>query len=163
MRLGDCYRPEFSYDANAPSANRILRAWLREFKYLPIATSQPQLLARMIQRHIWKQSERQGEHPQCSRHQIPMVLLGEPGLEWRASKCRGVKFWNPDSNNGKIVVSRGLFRCPHPGCYMVAAARENEPCGEILGARSKYPPCPRYRRAHVFPHGGRRCPCGFVR
>lgn len=124
--LRECYRPTFNYRETAPPA---MEAWIRftrEFKFLPDCTSEPERLARMVQRLIYQQRRLRITPPECPRHEIAMVMLGQFGYAFITPKGRlSMHTLQIVGNGGRLLVAKGIFRCPHPGCFLVAPVEDS--------------------------------------
>ena len=116
----------FTYRKDAPSAKEAYHLFARHFHYLPESTSEPEILARMIQRLIFSQRSIRITPPNCPRHELRMVKLGYYGRTFVKPKQRGTMGTvHVLGKHGSVIVAKGLFRCPFPGCFLVAPLEES--------------------------------------
>jgi hypothetical protein len=127
--LSECYRPTFNYRSGALSAREIWRRFIKDFRFLPDCTSEPEALADLIQKIIYRQRGLKLK-PVCSRHGVTMVLLGNLGYTFLTpTKKNTMQTVHQMGNAGKLYVARGLFRCPTPGCFFVASTESSVTIG----------------------------------
>lgn len=116
------YRPNFSYDPAGLTAHQIRQHWLTEHRYLPVAVSEPEKVADLIEDLIRQEMALNLIGPPCTLHGRGMVLLGEMGQGWRTViRKLTIKEWMGVGRRGTIMVRNGIYRCPTPGCYIVAS------------------------------------------
>jgi hypothetical protein len=124
--LSQCYRPEFRYHKHGPTATEAWTLFIREFRFLPDVTSEPERLARLVQHLIHRQQSLKIRLPHCPRHEVVMVLLGRMGHTHVRPKQRlSMSTINQTGNGGGLFVANGLFRCPHRGCFLVAQIEDS--------------------------------------
>lgn len=124
LRMSECYRPRFTYRKSALSAKEALSLFTNEFHFLPDCSSEPAALADLIQRILYEQQDLPSR-PSCPKHQIVMIRLGAKGYALMRPKRRmHVATMHTVGNSGKLMVAMGMYRCPSPGCFLVAPIEE---------------------------------------
>lgn len=119
--MRQCYRPKFRYLEESASAKDIFSLFCKEFRFLPDVTAEPDRLSNMVQRLIYKQIPLGLRVPTCYKHDMRMVMLGDPG--WWFVKPRqklSMQSIHLADGDGRLRVARGIFRCPVPVCFVVA-------------------------------------------
>lgn len=84
---------------------------------MPEATSEPNILTHIVQHALYDQ--RKIHAPKCSRHGVPMIMLGHHGFRSVKAKKKNTMETIHKGQSG-LLVALGMFRCPYPGCYLVA-------------------------------------------
>lgn len=98
---------------------------MEEHRFLPMACSEPKLLADLVFDILIAQQHLKGV-PTCELHEKRMVLLGKLGRHRQQTKDVKTMQAQLESTKNGFDVASGIFRCPVPGCYRVGAFRSAE-------------------------------------
>jgi hypothetical protein len=118
------YCPHFGYDPNGLTAHQLMVRWWTEKRFLPVSCREPSQAAQFVAELIAAQMEQDILAPRCVVHGHDMLLLGTTGSHW-AKITRKLKI-REIVGVGKrgFEVHNGIFRCPTPGCVMVASPED---------------------------------------
>ena len=95
---------------------------MAEHRFLPTAVSEPEEVADLVEKLILQEMALNLIGPPCSLHRRGMVLLGEMGQGYKTVlRSLTIREWMGMGKRGKIMVRNGIYRCPTPGCYIVAS------------------------------------------
>jgi hypothetical protein len=71
-------------------------------------------------------------HVLCPHHEVPMVMLGKLGYTHIVPRAKlSMATLHTVGNGGGLFVANGLFRCPTPGCFLVAALEAGATIAEV--------------------------------
>jgi hypothetical protein len=118
------YRPQFSHDPNGLTANQLIERWECQMRFLPIGCREPDEAAALIEAMVLRQIAAQVLAPRCNFHQCDMLLLGTLGKHWVkiTRKLKIVEIMGMGKKG--FEVHKGIFRCPTPGCVIVASPED---------------------------------------